>query len=80
MCVAKRGFVPGEPIRFGAEISNMSRRKMGCSSVELKMVSVKIRVKSRLVTNLMQYVGYEKRPVLINRGAKDIFKKFVRWY
>ena len=39
LCVAKRGFVPGEPIRFGAEISNMSSRKMGCSSVELKMVS-----------------------------------------
>lgn len=39
LCLPKRGYVPGEPIRFGAEIVNLSRRKMGCVSVELKMVS-----------------------------------------
>ncbi|KAL3865925.1 hypothetical protein ACJMK2_043270, partial [Sinanodonta woodiana] len=37
LSLAKRGYVPGEPIRIEAEILNMSSRKVGCSSVELKM-------------------------------------------
>lgn len=40
LCIPKRGYVPGEPIRFAAEISNLSTRRMGRVSVELKMTTV----------------------------------------
>lgn len=40
LCLPKRGFVPGEPIRFGVEVSNLSSRQMGCCSVELKMTTL----------------------------------------
>lgn len=40
LCLPKRGYVPGEPIRFAAEVSNLSTRRMGRVSVELKMTTV----------------------------------------
>ncbi|XP_053405210.1 arrestin domain-containing protein 3-like isoform X2 [Mercenaria mercenaria] len=40
LCLPKRGFVPGEPIRFAVEVSNLSSRQMGCCSVELKMTAL----------------------------------------
>ncbi|PVD19293.1 hypothetical protein C0Q70_19780 [Pomacea canaliculata] len=59
LAVAQRGFVPGETIHVHGEVTNMSRRKMASSSVELLMtVMYHTPTKSRAMT---QQVGKVKR-------------------
>ncbi|KAL4227998.1 hypothetical protein ACF0H5_013436 [Mactra antiquata] len=66
LSVQKRGYVPGEPIRFAVEISNLSRRQMGCCSVELKMSTLfKTPTSCR---NTTQQVCKVKRDRKIGRG------------
>ncbi|XP_046545836.1 arrestin domain-containing protein 3-like [Haliotis rubra] len=70
LSVQQKGFVPGEAIVITGEVNNMSSRKMGGSSVELKMTTVfHSTTKSRAIT---QQVGKLKRGP-ISCGDTDIW-------
>ncbi|XP_052795426.1 arrestin domain-containing protein 3-like isoform X2 [Mya arenaria] len=72
IALPKRGFVPGEPIRFGAEISNFSSRRMASCSVELKMTTLFRADDDTRSTS--QQVCKVKRKQKIGRGEE------VTWY
>ncbi|XP_052282969.1 arrestin domain-containing protein 3-like isoform X2 [Dreissena polymorpha] len=72
LSIPKRGFVPGEPIRFQADISNFSSRRMNCCSVELKMTTLfRTDLDCRSTT---QQVCKVKRKQKIGRGEE------VTWF
>ncbi|KAL3866418.1 hypothetical protein ACJMK2_043719 [Sinanodonta woodiana] len=64
------GYVPGEAIKFSAEISNLSNRQMECSKAQLVMkVQYHARGKSRTVMNVL--AEYTRPP--ISAGDTDVW-------
>ncbi|XP_041372265.1 arrestin domain-containing protein 3-like [Gigantopelta aegis] len=71
LCVNQKGYVPGEPLYINAEVTNLSRRKMGVSSVALRMsVVFHTPGKSRSVTQQVCKMKHGQVPA----GETDLWE------